>query len=699
MSVLIVTPVDVWSEHICKAFTENTSPLADERFEHIDSFERAMLALERVHDFNCIIIVAQKDHPQFGDFVTFVQKGNKGPLLIASDDPHILAKSRAKDIHFFVSPEKTDPRTLNHMLEAAKDRFKLHQSVTQLEEVYHLAEQRFRDVANHFSDWLWEIDGRMNLIYSSSNKRAMEKMEAGMSFIDCFLPEEQDRISDDFTERMASPEPFHNVEYWGHDPYGSRVCLSLSGVPVFNKNGTCTGFRGMGKDVSQQKTSADQLYFLANHDALTGLHNRARFTEEMARAFKRHLADNAEGAFILVNIDHFTYVNDTHGYDAGDRLIIHMAGMLRSCLRKGDFLARFNGDEFGILLRHTPQKEAEERVQKLLTVMEGSPFYYDNIEIRITGSAALVPFPAKAKTMDELFTRANIAMGQAKSNGRNSYSLFSESQLASYDVSRRLKMVDFVRRCLEKETERLKLYYQPIVSLTQDGPTRERYEVLVRLLDDHGDIVPPIQFIEIAEQHGLVSKIDEIVASRAIERLVEYQKQGRDISLSVNISGRTLEDRMTVQRIIDQIADQEILPGSLIFELTETAALVDLKHARKMIGEFKRHGACFALDDCGVGYSSLNYIRQLDLDFIKIDGSFIRDLHRGGDDDAFVSALRDVAKRMNIKTVAEMVEQEETVAKLQGLDIDYAQGYHFAVPVAEIPDEFPKVKPRKPKEE
>jgi EAL domain-containing protein (putative c-di-GMP-specific phosphodiesterase class I) len=265
--------------------------------------------------------------------------------------------------------------------------------------------------------------------------------------------------------------------------------------------------------------------------------------------------------------------------------------------------------------------------------------------------------------------------------------MYEHLELRQGDANKRMEMLNFVSNCLDDEHERVILYYQPIVSLNS-GNNVERYEVLVRLLDQNNDIVSPVKFIEIAEEHGLIAKLDRIVTCRALDMLEKWQAQGKNIALSMNISGKTFADTEVVERITHHLSTKEIKKGSAIFELTETSALKNISTARRVIGKFKEQGALFALDDCGVGYSSLNYIRQLDLDFIKIDGSFIRDLQRNKEDETFVRALRDVAKRMEILTVAEMVEDAETVTFLKRLGIDYAQGYHFAMPAAELPEVF-----------
>ncbi|MFT7433115.1 MAG: diguanylate cyclase (GGDEF)-like protein/PAS domain S-box-containing protein [Alphaproteobacteria bacterium] len=687
MPILIVTPELILAEKVRTLFLRQNSPLLGIEHHVSVGYEAGLLALEGHDSFETIVLVTDVYTEQFADFIDHVERHHKGPIMVMTDSLDVSTRVRTRGIKFILPRTSVDQDVFMSILDAVKDHYRLGKSVQQLEEVYQNAEQRFRDVADHFADWLWEIDKSLKIVFSSSRKRSMENIDTGMSFLKCFLPEEGSRIEDEFSQLFKEPRPFQEEEFWSFDSYGTRKCWSLSGVPVFDKKGQVTGYRGVAKDISNEKASVDHLYFMANNDALTGFYNRSRFTDELGRVLRRHLREGLEGALIVLNIDRFKLVNDSIGYGAGDKLVVHFAQLLKRMLRTDDFVARTGGDEFAIILSNTSTVDAGIQAKEILRALSAREFQIEGKSTYVTARAGGISLGRDGNTADELLSNVHIALGEAKARGSNTYCLFDELELRQQDSLKKMELSNFVSKCLEHEQERLILYYQPIVSFANTS-TVERYEVLVRLLDEDNNIVSPVQFIEVAEEFGIISKLDRIVACRAMDMLEKWQAEGKNINLSINISGKTFSDSEVIERITHHLSTKNIKPASVIFELTETSALKDMDHARRVISKFKSLGAQFALDDCGVGYSSFDYIRQLDLDYIKIDGSFIRDLHRNKEDETFVRALRDIARRFDIKTVAEMVEEPETVALLRRLGIDFAQGYHFAMPAAELSEEF-----------
>lgn len=687
MSILIVTPEIVLSEKVRGVFLRQNSPLLGVKHSVVEGYESGLISLEKEVFFDTIILVTDTYTEEFADFIDHIERQHKGPILVMTDEEGVSTRIRSRGLKFILPRTSVDQDILSSILEAVKDHHRLADSVVKLEEVYHNSEQRFRDVADHFADWLWEIDTSLRIVFSSSRKRSLENIEVGTSFLKCFLPEETSRIEDEFTHLFKEPRPFQDEEYWSFDAYGTRKCWALSAVPVFDKKGVVIGYRGVSKDISNEKASVDHLYFMSNNDALTGFYNRSRFIDELNRSVRRHIRDGIEGSLLVLNVDRFKFINDSHGYGIGDKILVHISQLLKSMVRTEDFVARTGGDEFAIIFNDTSPNDAAMQAKEFIRVLCSKDFAFDGKEIHITARAGGISLGNYGKSAEEILSNVYVALSEAKARGSNTFCLFEDLELRQHDSLRKMELSNFVTKCLEKEQERLVLYYQPIVSLG-DPSKVERYEVLVRLLDDDNNIVSPVKFIEIAEEFGIVAKLDKIVACRALDTLEKWQKEGRNISLSINISGKTFEDKEIIERIIHHISIKNLKPGSFVFELTETSALKDIHHARRVISKFKEFGAKFALDDCGIGYSSFDYIRQLDLDYIKIDGSFIRDLHRNKEDEAFVCALRDIAKRLQIKTVAEMVEEPETVQLLKDLGIDYAQGYHFAMPAAELPEEF-----------
>ena len=607
-------------------------------------------------------------------------------VVILTDDRTAILSARELGYAFFLPYEDLSANMLTETIQTAQEHHYLSQTNKELSVLYKEAERRFQDVADQFADWLWEIDDKMNILFSSSRKRPAQGAEVGGKFTTCFLPEEKVRIEDDFAQLARNPKPFHDQDYWSFDAYGTRMCWSLSGVPVKDEEGNVKGFRGIARDISNEKASTDKLYYLANNDMVTGVYNRSRFFDELARQIRQAERDDREGILVLIDVDRFAYINEAHGHDVGDKLLVHMAQVIQDNLRSGDVAARVAGDEFALILPDVPEADVEYRVNRILEAFASRPMPIEGATLSYNVSVGVTRYPFHANNADLLFSRTSQVLGGAKDKGRNRIEVFSDTTEADANKAESLEWLDFISKCLSEEEDKVVLHYQPIVPLDNRG-YKEFYEVLVRMIDPDGNIISPMKFIEAAENFGMVTKIDRIVATRSIEMLKKWHKQGRQVHLSINLSAKTFDDDAFLKDISQLLAESGLPEKTVIFEITETSLLRDLARVREFMARMKEAGAGFALDDCGVGYSSFNYIRHLDLDFIKIDGSFIRNLHISDDDDAFVQALHDVARRKKINTVAEMVEHNETVSKLQKMGIEYGQGFYFATPKPDLPDD------------
>lgn len=603
--------------------------------------------------------------------------------IVVTDHPDVLDAARMAGVAVLASETGLHTTQLSHLMETALS-VQNHKSLA-LQVQHHLdgANQRFRDMADLFADWLWEIDPQLNIAFSSARKRPAQGAAKGSPFVGCFLPEERLRIEDDFAELARNPRPFHERDYWSADPYGTRMCWSVSGVPIFDHTRKLIGFRGIARDISPMRASTDQLYYLVNHDPLTGLTNRNRFTDELARTLRTAKRESRNGALLLLDIDRFALVNQTHGHAVGDKLLVHFAQVLKDNIRTGDVLARLNGDQFALLLRDLRPEDLDDRLARLQGAVTARPLTHDKGVLTLSISGGVATYPADATDPDQLLTHAQHALHTAKERGPNKIERFSQVHATVGVAPAQLEWVEFVTECLNKHNGRMVLHYQPIVPL-QGKADKEFYEVLVRMVDPAGNVVVPSKFIATAEEFGMVPRIDRLVTTRAIEMLQFWHKQGRAVHLSVNLSAKTFDDETFQKETLEQLKTAGLPERSLVFEITETAILRDLQQVKNFMTTMREAGAGFALDDCGVGYSSFNYIRHLDLDFIKIDGSFVRNLHLSGDDQAFVKALADVARQKNISTVAEMVEHEAAALALKDLGIDFGQGFYFAPPAAEI---------------
>ncbi|MFO0500503.1 MAG: putative bifunctional diguanylate cyclase/phosphodiesterase, partial [Pseudomonadota bacterium] len=519
--------------------------------------------------------------------------------------------------------------TLRVALEWQNTRSNLLNLRTQLE----LAETRFNDIADLCADWLWEVDTNLSLQFSSARRRPSDLAVKGQLLTASFLPEEKVRIEDDFAELARNPRPFYDKDYWSADRYGGRICWSVTGVPLHNMVGDLVGFRGVARDVSQLKANTDQIYYLSNHDALTGVMNRQRLQDELARTVRVGKREQRTGALVVLDIDRFSHVNQTHGHAVGDTLLIHVAQVLKDNVRTGDVVARLDGDSFAVVLRDLRPEDIAPRLERLQGALASRPLPLEKgaLTLNISGGAAV--YPTDGDNADDLMANAMDALLRAKQRGPRKIEMYEASSAQNQAAEGHLEWLEVLNECLDAGETRMVLYYQPIIPLSASAKAmpNEHYEVLLRLMDRDGALIAPGKFIATAEEYGLISRIDRLVTLRAIDSLIQMHKAGRKIDLAVNLSGKTFDNAEFLHVIKEALKNSGLPPKAIVFEITETALLRDLQQVKKFMTELREVGAGFALDDCGGGYSSCNYIRQLELDFIKIDGSFVRNLHLNSD--------------------------------------------------------------------
>lgn len=437
----------------------------------------------------------------------------------------------------------------------------------------------------------------------------------------------------------------------------------------------------VARDISERKKAESQLRHLAEHDPLTGLVNRRRFEEEVSRHMAYGARYGAAGAVLVLDLDNFKVVNDTLGHKAGDELIRRVAGVIEGRIRDADTLARLGGDEFAILLRGPGDEGARVAAEGLLDAIRCEPFVLGGQRVRVTTSIGLVLLDQQATTAGEMLARADQAMYQAKSAGRDRVAEFSPESRAEIEASRTWS--ERVRRALEQDM--FELHCQPILDL----PSGEiaQYELLLRMRDEDGDLILPGAFLATAERFGLIQPIDRWVVREAIHLLDAHRRAGRDLLIEVNLSGKSMDDPELPALVERELAATGIEPSRLIFEVTETMAIANLDQARGLAERLVALGCRFALDDFGVGFASFYYLKHLPIAYLKIDGDFIRGLPRSRTDQLVVKALVEISHGLGIKTIAECVEDEETMALLREYGVDYAQGFWIAhpVPLGDLP--------------
>jgi|GEM_PF-633027 len=455
---------------------------------------------------------------------------------------------------------------------------------------------------------------------------------------------------------------------------GREIAFSQVIIAHKNPDGTVKNFSTIGRDITEQKRFETQIMHMANRDPLTNLLNRRRFHEELEGWLAQTRRFGIKGALLFLDIDNFKYINDSLGHQAGDKLLVAIAGLLRERLRDTDILARPGGDEFAIILPHADVGLAESVANHIRELVQYHTSVEENYPPGITVSIGIAMFPGHGDTVEALLSYADLAMYRAKEEGRNRVCVYTPEQKTQ--IESRLIWEKRIHEALNKDN--FVLFLQPIMDIHQNLIIG--HEALLRMTNEKGEIVSPSNFLDIAERFGLIQDIDRWVVSTAIPLIKKLQHDGRPPCLEVNLSGKAFTDKKLLPLISSELAATGIDPVNIIFEITESSVIENIDIARHFIVELKSLGCRFALDDFGIGFSSLNYIKHLPVDYLKIDGSFVRNLLHDTVDQHLVKAMVVVARGLGKKTIAEFVENEETLHLLREYGIDYAQGYHVGKP-------------------
>ncbi|ACV62533.1 diguanylate cyclase/phosphodiesterase with PAS/PAC sensor(s) [Desulfofarcimen acetoxidans DSM 771] len=447
-----------------------------------------------------------------------------------------------------------------------------------------------------------------------------------------------------------------------------------------NLRGTFIGnervFLSVGRDITNRKRFEQKLQYLASHDPLTNISNRYSLEEYLTR-FVAKAKLGRTGVLLLIDLDNFKMVNDTYGHAAGDEVLIALVNTLRLNLREEDFIARFGGDEFVVLLDNTTVAEAMLIAEKLRNAVDNNAFclctFKTCFNLTISIGAVLIDGNQDAQ---KLLSIVDAALYVAKESGRNSIKYLEADEFSKYVYAETNEIIGLIKQALRED--KFISYYQPVVKI--DNGTIAHYEALTRLIGKNREIILPGIFIPVAERYGLMPQIDQWVVRNSLAALV----QNPEIKIFINISGMSLGQDTLLESIEKQIRDSKIDPLRLGFEITETTAIKDLPRAERWIRRLKKLGCQFALDDFGMGFSSFSYLRVLPVDIIKIDGSFIRDINDNPTQHAILQAIINIARTLGKKTIAEYVENKEILQSLHKLNIDYGQGYFLGKPAPEF---------------
>ena len=459
---------------------------------------------------------------------------------------------------------------------------------------------------------------------------------------------------------------------------GHLVPIEISATLVRDSDGEPLNVVTQIQDITERKLFEGRLQHLADHDSLTGLFNRRRFEEELARELAVSERHGSPAALLAIDLDNFKYINDSLGHSAGDQLIVGVGEALLERLRKTDVLARLGGDEFAVILPRADEHAASRVAGALLDSVAAVVLQTaGSVKRSVTASIGISIFePGSEITAEELHVEADIAMYDAKEAGRGRATVYSASEDRGEHMQARITWADRVREALAED--RFELYAQEIRSLT--GDPVPRFELLLRMVSEDGEVILPGSFLHVAERFDLIQQIDCWVVQGAARILAEHQAAGRDLALSVNLSAKSITDPKMPSQIARALKDAGADGRGLCIEVTETAAIVNVDRAKSFAKAVAALGCELSLDDFGAGFASFYYLKHLTFDVLKIDGEFVRDLTTSRMNQLIVKSVVDIARGLGKCTVAEFVGDEATLEMLREMGVDFAQGFYVGKP-------------------
>ena len=498
------------------------------------------------------------------------------------------------------------------------------------------------------------------------------------SFLELVHLDDRESIKEHVEATCSQGSPF-GVDYRITLPDGAIRFMHAEAELECDGDGQPLRLMGTAQDISEAHDLSEQLSFQASHDVLTGLINRREFEHRLARALETARSDNIEHALCYFDLDQFKVVNDSCGHVAGDELLRQLAALLTQRIRKRDTLARLGGDEFAVLMERCSLTQAKRVANGLRKAIEGFQFLWKDKSFSIGVSIGLVLINKDSQSAINALKDADSACYAAKDAGRNRIHVYHEADAQLAKRHGEMQLATRIEQNLEHD--RFHLDIQPIVPVTSTGVETGFYELLLRMEDKEGDIVPPDVFFSAAERYNLSTKLDRWVIGTAFSWLASHPENlERLLLFSLNLSGHSLGDEEFLQFVMRQFKEKEIPPQKICFEVTETAAIANLAMATRFINVLKRRGCMFALDDFGSGLSSFAYLKNLDVDFLKIDGVFVKHILDDPIDLAMVKSINDIGHVMGKKTIAEFAENEAVLKKLREIGVDYAQGYAVGRP-------------------
>jgi diguanylate cyclase (GGDEF)-like protein/PAS domain S-box-containing protein len=517
-----------------------------------------------------------------------------------------------------------------------------------------------------------------------------------------FHVNKQDVGRDLLKEAYYSGEQLQGWETQFRHRNGKEIPVDCTLYPL-SVNGKQEGSVIAFRDISERKMMEEKLRWQATHDHLTGLYNRRYFESYLEKEINVVKRSGIMSAVVYLDLDRFKYVNDTAGHGVGDQLLIDLSQQVNKSLRRHDIAARIGGDEFAVILKNVDERTAVNIAEEIRLSISNLRVHHQDKTYHVNASFGVALMDVSDITAGDVMANADIACHISKRMGRNQTHLYEKSSDERNTMGSELGWSARIKEALEKN--KLVLHYQPIMRMkdvdllnlpAQDGVLWQRhlndvdkiysYEVLVRMLDEEGKLHYPESFLPTADRFNLMADIDMWVLDNALREMTSAGELSKSIRLSINISGSTVDNDESLEKIKSMIEQYDINPRALTFEVTETCAIANIEEANDFISELRKMGCRFSLDDFGSGFCSFSQLKNLLTDYVKIDGQFVRSMARGATDRAIVTAMNDVAHSLGRYTVAEYVESPEVVRLLKICGVDKIQGNYISVPLTELPN-------------
>lgn len=546
------------------------------------------------------------------------------------------------------------------------------------------SESRFRALTDLSSDWYWEQDANFRLTRFESGRASKDlppELLLGKRLFESGITVKAHGGWEAHKAKVAARQSFRDLVLHFDMPHNHDLYISVSGEPMVDNEGILQGYRGIARDISEQKRADARIEHLATHDSLTGLPNRVMYNQMLSMAVQSALRYGGSFAVLFIDLDRFKFINDMLGHEAGDELLREISNRFRQTLRASDIVARLGGDEFVVLIPQVHEKKEISLIARKLVDAAIAPFLLQAQECRVTVSVGIAIFPDDGQDADTLIKHADIAMYAAKEAGKNNYQFFS-AQVRSYALER-MALESNLRQALERNE--FTVLYQPKRDLSSGAISG--VEALLRWQNPELGAVSPAQFIPVAEETGLIVPIGKWVLRIACMQNMAWQHAGLPpVCMAVNLSVRQFNDDHLLLDLATILEETGMDPRLLELEITEGLVMRDPAKAITLLAAIKNMGVRLAIDDFGTGYSSLAQLKNFPIDTLKVDRSFIREVATNASDKAITEAIIAMGKTLCMTVIAEGVETEEQEEFLRQNDCDQMQGYYFSKAI--LPEEF-----------